>query len=208
MPERRSLATTVTEVAWLTPSMVRVIVSGPDLEGFGAGEFTDHYVKCRFGEKTRSYTVREWDPERLLLTLDFVVHGDAGIAGPWAAQAKPGDHLEITGPGGSYAPSPEADWHLMVGDDAALPAIAASLPRVAPGVPAFAVIEVDGPEHQQPLESPGDLQRSGSIAAVGQGRIHRYSSKQLERCLCLTGRDTRSFTVRRPPSGSSAVIWC
>jgi NADPH-dependent ferric siderophore reductase len=158
MPERRSLVTTVTEVAWLTPSMVRVIVSGPDLEGFGAGEFTDHYVKCRFGDKTRSYTVREWDPQRLLLTLDFVVHGDTGIAGPWAAQAKPGDLLEIMGPGGSYAPSWEAEWHLMVGDDAALPAIAGSLPRVAPGVRVFAVIEVDGPEHQQPLESPGDLE--------------------------------------------------
>jgi NADPH-dependent ferric siderophore reductase len=158
MPQRPTLATTVTEVAWLTPSMVRVIVSGPDLEGFGAGEFTDHYVKCRFADKTRSYTVRDWDGERLRLTLDFVVHGDEGVAGAWAAQAKPGDHLEITGPGGAYAPSPEAGWHLMVGDDAALPAIAASLPRVAAGVPVFAVIEVDGPDHQQPLESPGDLQ--------------------------------------------------
>jgi NADPH-dependent ferric siderophore reductase len=45
----------------------------------------------------------------------------------------------------------------MVGDDAALPAIAASLRRVPAGVPVFAVIEVDGPEHQQPLDSPGDL---------------------------------------------------
>jgi NADPH-dependent ferric siderophore reductase len=157
MPERRSLSTVVTEVAWLTPSMVRIIVSGSDLEGFGAGEFTDHYVKCRFGDKTRSYTVRDWEPESLRLTLDFVVHGDAGFAGPWAAHAKPGDHLEMMGPGGAYAPDPEADWHLMVGDDAALPAIAASLHRVPVGVPAVAVIEVDGPEHQQQLDSPGDL---------------------------------------------------
>jgi NADPH-dependent ferric siderophore reductase len=158
MPERGTLSTTVTEVAWLTPSMVRVVVSGAELEGFAAGEFTDHYVKCRFGDKTRSYTVRAWDPERLLLTLDFVVHGDAGIAGPWAARAKAGDQLEIRGPGGGYAPSPDADWHLMVGDDAALPAIAASLLLVPANVPVFVVLEVDGPEHQQPLESPGDLQ--------------------------------------------------
>jgi len=157
MPERRSLSTVVTEVAWLTPSMVRVIVTGPDLEGFGAGEFTDHYVKCRFGDKTRSYTVRAWDPTSLHLTLDFVVHGDEGFAGPWAARAKPGDVLEMMGPGGAYAPDPEADWHLMVGDDAALPAIAASLSRVPAGVPVFVVIEVDGPEHEQPLDSPGDL---------------------------------------------------
>jgi NADPH-dependent ferric siderophore reductase len=157
LPERRVLSTTVTEASWLTPGMVRVVVGGTDLEGFGAGAFTDHYVKCRFDDKTRSYTVREWDAERRLLTLDFVVHGDRGVAGPWAARAKPGDTLELTGPGGAYAPSPEAAWHLMVGDDAVLPAIALSLSRVAPGVPVFAVIEVDGPEHRQPLHCPGDL---------------------------------------------------
>ncbi len=157
MPERRALSTTVTDVSWLTPSMVRVVVGGRDLEGFAVGSFTDHYVKCRFGEKVRSYTVRAWDPERRLLTLDFVVHGDRGIAGPWAARAQPGDTLEITGPGGGYAPAPEADWHLMVGDDAVLPAIAVSLSRVPAGVPVIAVIEVDGPEHRQPLSSPGNL---------------------------------------------------
>ena len=109
MPERRALSTTVTDVSWLTPSMVRVVVGGPDLEGFAVGSFTDHYVKCRFGDRMRSYTVRAWDPERRLLTLDFVVHGDRGIAGPWAAQAQPGDTLEIMGPGGAYAPAPEAE---------------------------------------------------------------------------------------------------
>ncbi len=157
MPERRVLSTTVTDTTWLTPSMVRLVVTGSDLEGFGAGPFTDHYVKCRFGDKTRSYTVREWDPERRLLTLDFVVHGDHGLAGPWAARAKPGDTLEMAGPGGAYTPSPDADWHLLAGDDAALPAIAVSLARIPEGVPVFAVVEVDGPDHRQPLESPGDL---------------------------------------------------
>jgi NADPH-dependent ferric siderophore reductase len=157
MSERRALSTTVTDVSWLTPSMVRVVVGGPDLEGFGIGSFTDHYVKCRFGDKTRSYTVRAWDPERRLLTLDFVVHGDHGIAGPWAAEAQPGDALEIMGPGGAYSPDPAANWHLMVGDEAVIPAIAVSLSRVPAGVPVFAVIEVDGHEHRQPLNSPGDL---------------------------------------------------
>jgi NADPH-dependent ferric siderophore reductase len=169
MAERRVLSTTVTEAFWLTPGMVRIIVGGPDLEGFGAGAFTDHYVKCRFGEKTRSYTVRDWDPERRLLTLDFVVHGDRGLAGPWAANARPGDTLVLAGPGGAYTPSTEADWHLLVGDDAALPAIAVSLARIPAGVPAFAVIEVDGPEHRQPLESPGDLEVVWLDRSAGPG---------------------------------------
>jgi NADPH-dependent ferric siderophore reductase len=118
----------------------------------------------------RSYTVRAWDPEHRLLTLDFVVHGDRGIAGPWAAQAQPGDTLDIFGPGGAYSPDPEADWHLMVGDDAVLPAIAVSLPRVPAGVPVFAVIEVDGPEHQQPLNSPGDLDLVWVYRRMGAGQ--------------------------------------
>jgi NADPH-dependent ferric siderophore reductase len=149
--------------------MVRVVVAGPDLEGFGAGAFSDHYVKCRFGDKTRSYTVRDWDPERLLLTLDFVVHGDRGVAGPWAARAKPGDTLEFMGPGGGYAPSAEADWHVMVGDEAALPAIAVSLSRVPAGVPVFVVVEVNGPEERQPLHSPGDLEVVWAYRSTGAG---------------------------------------
>jgi NADPH-dependent ferric siderophore reductase len=169
LPERRVLSTTVTEASWLTPSMVRIVVGGPDLEGFGVGAFTDHYVKCRFDDTTRSYTVRDWDPERRLLTLDFVVHGDRGIAGPWAAGAKPGDTLELMGPGGGYTPSPDADWHLLVGDDAVIPAIAVSLSRVPEGVPVVAVIEVDGPEHRQPLDSPGDLEVVWVHRSAGAG---------------------------------------
>ena len=65
--------------------------------------------------------------------------------------------LEIKGPGGGYSPSADADWHLMVGDEAVIPAIAASLRRVGEGVPVIVVIEVDGPEHEQPLETPGSL---------------------------------------------------
>ena len=169
MPERRVLCTTVREITRLTPEMVRIVVDGEDLEGFGAGEFTDHYVKCRFGGKTRSYTVRDWDPERRRLTLDFVVHGDAGVAGLWAARAQSGDTLEMMGPGGAYAPDPDADWHLMVGDDAVIPAIAASLTRVPAGVPVFAVIEVSGPEHEQALSSPGDLRLTWLHRTGGPG---------------------------------------
>lgn len=169
VPERRVLRTTVRETAQLTPEMIRIVVDGEDLEGFGAGAFTDHYVKCRFGDKTRSYTVRAWDPERRRLTLDFVVHGDDGLAGPWAARARVGDTLEMMGPGGAYTPDPDADWHLMVGDDAVIPAIAASLQRVPAGVPVFAVIEVSGPEHEQPLRSPGELRLSWLHRPGGPG---------------------------------------
>jgi NADPH-dependent ferric siderophore reductase len=144
--------------------MLRIVFGGEGLNGFGAGEFTDHYVKLRLLEpgtgesRVRTYTVREWDPQTGQLSVDFVVHGDSGIAGPWAEAAQPGDTLELGGPGGDYAPDPAADWHLLAGDASVLPAIAASLPRVPAGAPVFVVIEVDGPEEEQALTSPGELQ--------------------------------------------------
>ena len=173
--------TTVEDVAWLTPRMVRIVLGGDGLDGFAAGEFTDHYVKLLLPPdgapyaapfdpaaikaelpraqwpRMRTYTVRDWDPGRRRLTIDFVVHGDTGIAGPWAARARPGDRLQLVGPGGAYAPDPGAAWQLMLGDASVLPAIGASLARVPAGVPAFVVVEIDGPEDEIALATPGDL---------------------------------------------------
>jgi NADPH-dependent ferric siderophore reductase len=178
---RRPIRAVVEDVERLTPQMVRVVLGGDDLRDFGAGEFTDHYVKLQLPPpgapyqapfdvedvrarlpreqwpRTRTYTVRAWDPERTRLTIDFVHHGDSGVAGPWAAAAAPGDVLQLQGPGGAYAPDPEADWHLLIGDASVLPAIAASLARIPAGVPVHVLVEVEGPEEELALPTPGDL---------------------------------------------------
>lgn len=139
--------------------MVRVMLGGSGLDGFTPTPWTDQYVNALFvpdgvtysapfdldaarasptGQRPmgRRYTVRSWDPDTRVLTIDFVVHGDDGIAGRWAQAAQPGNRLQILGPSGAYAPDPDADWHLMVGDESALPAIAASLEQVPVGRPA------------------------------------------------------------------------
>jgi NADPH-dependent ferric siderophore reductase len=108
--------------------------------------------------KVRTYTVREWDAERGLLTIDFVVHGDEGIAGPWAAAAAPGDTLQMRGPGGGYAPDPEADWYLLAGDVSCVPAISVSLSRIPAGRPVHVFLQVHGPEEHAELTSPGALE--------------------------------------------------
>jgi NADPH-dependent ferric siderophore reductase len=102
---------------------------------------------------TRTYTVRAWDPETRELTLDFVVHGDEGLAGPWATRVQPGELLRFNGPGGAYAPDPGADWHLLAGDESALPAIAAALEALPEGAVAHAFVEVSGPEEEQKIDS-------------------------------------------------------
>jgi NADPH-dependent ferric siderophore reductase len=180
-PRRKPRTTTVLETERLGPHLIRVVVGGPGLEGFGAGEFTDNYVKLQIPPpgaeysapfdaeeikeryprerwpRVRTYTVRAWEPDALRLTLDFVHHGDEGVAGPWAATAQPGDVLHLMGPGGAYTPSPDADWHLLVGDLSVIPAIAASLERIPAGVPVHVIIEVPTPEDEVPLQTPGDL---------------------------------------------------
>ncbi|WJY37291.1 siderophore-interacting protein [Streptomyces sp. P9-2B-2] len=162
----------------LTPHMVRVVLGGEGLTEFAAGEYSDHYVKLVFPRpgvaypepfdiaqirtdfprdqwpSTRTYTVRTWDAATRELTVDFVVHGDEGLAGPWAAAAQPGDEIFLLGPGGAYVPETAADWHLLAGDESALPAIAASLARMPAGVPVHAFIEVAGPEERQELDVP------------------------------------------------------
>lgn len=173
---------TVLRTERLTPHMIRVVIGGEGLAGFGAGEYTDHYVKLLFKQpgveypepfdmervraempreqwpSTRTYTVRAWDPEAVELTIDFVHHGDKGLAGPWAVSVRPGEEVLFNGPGGAYAPRADAGWHLLAGDESALPAIAASLERVPEGAPARVFVEVAGPEEEQELPTPADAE--------------------------------------------------
>ncbi|HKN52649.1 MAG TPA: siderophore-interacting protein [Amycolatopsis sp.] len=166
----------------LTPHMIRIVAGGEGIRDFTPNDYTDAYVKVLFKvpgvtypepfdlqviratlpreqcPRMRSYTVRAFDAQAGELTLDFVHHGDEGLAGPWAAGLKPGDELLLSGPGGAYAPSAEADWHLLAGDESALPAIAASLEAMPAGVPVHAFILVEDAAEEQHLVTKADAQ--------------------------------------------------
>jgi NADPH-dependent ferric siderophore reductase len=171
----------VVSTARLTPHMVRVVLGGKGLDAFEPTVHTDEYVNCFFvpdgapyavpfdDEATRDLprelrpfprriTVRDWDEDRREVTLDIVAHGDVGYAGRWAARAQPGDRLQLRGPAGAYSPHPDADAYLFVGDESALPAIAASAAAVPPGRPVVIVAEVDDASGEIEIESPGTLQ--------------------------------------------------
>jgi len=131
--------------------MVRVILTGPDVLALPPLAFTDSYVKLIFGEVTRTYTIRRFDREAGEMAIDFVIHGDVGLAGPWAARAQPGDQLSFMGPSGAWAPSADADVHLLIGDEAAIPAIAAALEALPDDARASVYLEVASANHHQPL---------------------------------------------------------
>ena len=107
--------------------------------------------------RMRTYTVRAYDDLDLTVTIDVVVHGAAGIAGPWAAGAVPGDEVVIVGPGGGYSPDLSADHHLLVGDASALPAIAVALERLGDAASGTAIVEVPDRGEEVPMDVPDGM---------------------------------------------------
>jgi NADPH-dependent ferric siderophore reductase len=163
----------------LTPTLLRVTLSGSDLAGFTSVAADDH-VKVFFPAQpggqpilpakyrnaadeagpapiSRDYTPRRFDPARLELDIEFALHGE-GPAAHWAAQALPGHDLAIGGPRGSFVLQGDFDWYLLVGDETALPAIARRLEELPSGARAFVIAEVDDAANELPLTSAATLQ--------------------------------------------------
>jgi NADPH-dependent ferric siderophore reductase len=198
----------VRRTEWVTPDMVRVVLGGGDLDRFRMVEATDAYVNLAFAPSGASYggafdtaevkdtrpreewparrrfTVRRWDEAARELSLDFVVHGDEGVAGRWASRAVPGDVLVFDGPSGGYRPDETADWHLMVGDESALPAIAASVEALPPGVLAVVRLVCDGPVHEVALRGEG---------AVDVRWLHRRHEPTVDSALMLAAVEELTF---------------
>ena len=158
----------------LSPQLLRVTLGGEDLADFTSGSFDDH-IKVFFpapgaerpvlpvvgpdgivfpeGQprpQARDYTPRRYDPVASELDIELVLHGD-GPASTWAAQARPGQYLGVGGPRGSFVIPTEFDWHLLIGDDTALPAIARRVEELGPDARVIVVAEVTSATAQIPL---------------------------------------------------------
>ncbi|ALD12477.1 siderophore-interacting protein [Clavibacter capsici] len=107
----------------------------------------------------RTYTLRHADPAAGTAAIDFVVHGDEGLAGPWAASARPGDVIAASGPGGLFRPTADpAVVRVLLGDDSAVPAIAAALAAMPADAAGVALVEVAGPADELPLARPAGVE--------------------------------------------------
>jgi NADPH-dependent ferric siderophore reductase len=134
--------------------MRRITVGGEELTGFVSLGFDDHVklvFPCASGdlqfpnEQTkpamRDYTPRKFLQAQSRLVLDFFIH-ESGPATDWAIVARPGESLGVGGPRGSFIIPIDMDWHLLIGDETALPAIGRRLEELPAGARALVVVEV------------------------------------------------------------------
>jgi NADPH-dependent ferric siderophore reductase len=169
----------VKQVRALTPHLIRVTFTGDDLHDFVSASFDDH-MKVFFPEPgadkltlpqagpdgpvfpegkrptARDFTPRRFDRDARELDIEFAMH-DAGPAATWAAQAQVGQYLGVGGPRGSLVIPTGFDWHLLIGDDTALPAIARRLEELPPGARVAAVIEVADPSARIEFTTQAEL---------------------------------------------------
>jgi NADPH-dependent ferric siderophore reductase len=169
----------VRQVQRVTPHLIRITLGGDDLAGFTSPGFDDH-AKIFFpdgatgslalpsagpdgpvwppGPKPlmRDYTPRRHDAAAGTLEIDFVLH-DAGPATEWAERARPGDTLGVGGPRGSFIIPTDFEWHLLIGDDTALPAISRRLAELPAGARVVVLAEVEDEADRIPLHTPAAL---------------------------------------------------
>jgi NADPH-dependent ferric siderophore reductase len=87
----------------------------------------------------RDFTPRFHDPVKRELDVEFALHGE-GPASEWAAQAANGQSVGVGGPRGSFIIPVDYDWHLLIGDETALPAISRRLEELPRGAIAMTFV--------------------------------------------------------------------
>ncbi len=191
----------VVRVHRLTPHFVRVVFAGHELEGFATKGPAEHLkvhlpspgeskvalpewgpdgpilTKDQQRPVNRTYTPRKWDVETGELTVDFLLHGE-GPGSTWAQQARPGQVVAVSQqPGGAYKVDAEAEWYLIGGDEAALPAVGTLLEALPPTGSAHVFVEVANEAEEQELKSPAQFQltwlhHGGAAGTVGRRLEH------------------------------------
>ena len=151
--KRRDL--TVKTVEALTPHFRRITLVDDSLSDFVSASFDDH-VKVFVDDARRDYTPRSFDNAARELVIEFALHGDGPAAG-WAARAKAGDTLAIGGPKGSLIVPLDYDWHLLAGDETALPAVARRLEELPAGAKAIVVLKADDAADRREFETAANV---------------------------------------------------
>lgn len=143
----------------------------------------------------RSYTVRELRPESGEMDIDFVVHCDHGVAGPWAKRASAGDQIALIDQGCGFDLLDDADFHLLAGDESAVPALLGILRDLPKDAKGLAIIEVP---------TSADIQQAPAPEGFEVRWLARDGSTQLAGAAALAA--LREFVPEKPQTLSAYVV--
>ncbi|MBD9356120.1 siderophore-interacting protein [Methylomonas sp. EbA] len=135
----------------------------PDLEA-GATHMSNAFGMPHYA--ARIYSLRRFDSNLNLLDVDFVLHGAHGPGTRWAVNAKIGDSIALAGVGGPALANMAADFHILVGDLSALPAIAAVLEALPSQSKGLALIQIEETADQLALQHPAGVEIQWLTAAA------------------------------------------
>ena len=146
----------VLDTTRLTPRMRRIRLHSTAMLGVAIRPAQDVEVHLRepSGRRVkRRYTIRNPSPDTGEFDLDVLLHG-AGAGSEWGARIRPGDTVQFQGPRGKLELRP-APWHVLCGDESALPAIVAIAAALPDHERATAVIEVQDADDE--LDVPAQV---------------------------------------------------
>jgi NADPH-dependent ferric siderophore reductase len=152
---------TVARVEPLSPHFKSITFTGEALSDFSSVGFDDH-VKVMLDIDSadpvrRDYTPRRFDRQARELTIEFALH-DEGRITQWAIQAQPGHTIVIGGPRGSFIVPTDYAWHLLVGDETAMPAIRRRLEELPAGSRVIVLAQIADPADRLPFKTAAQLE--------------------------------------------------
>lgn len=218
LPGNVSLAR-IDSVARLSPSYVRVAMSGPALARFGRGAL---HFRLLFGPEGAGwpmtdaggvtrwpggieawhrpvYTTRAIETlggEAARITFDVFLH-EGGRVTDWCAGLRPGAEIAISGPGGGG--SHAAPWMALIGDETAVPVIARILAAAAPDMRGEAHLFVPEAADAQDLVHPAGVRihwRLRSDAAGPLDALHALDLPARDRFVFLAAERREAFAAR------------
>jgi NADPH-dependent ferric siderophore reductase len=177
---------TVTEVDQIARHMRRIRIEGDDVARLAwvpgqhvrvhMADMRDPRNWLRPRDLLRTYSVWEHDGGIELCVLD---HGTGGPGTEWARQLRTGDAVRFTGPEGSFVLR-EGSYHVFVGEETAAVAFGAMVRALPPDVPAYGILEVEGPQDHLPFSRQLHWQyREGRPAAASQTLVEAFTRLQL-----------------------------
>ena len=167
---------TVRRVQPVSPRLVRITLTGTELEGFAvdlpaasvrlllpppgsaqlvmpAWNGNEFLLPDGTRPAIRTFTPRRVDPDALELDLDVVLHG-SGAASQWAEGAAAGAEAAVSGPGRGYTIDAGAPAFVLAGDESAIPAMSQLLELLPAATPVQVYVEIAAPEGRFDLGAP------------------------------------------------------